>query len=211
MYIHCKFGQSYFTHVWCLSEAETISWLFSSFPHLCFFHNSSSFLGMSSEAILWQKDKQTNKQTKRQKKDKQTNKQSCQLDNLSKYMLLLKTNGYIPKYGFVMTFFRHQLKILRNIDSHMSHVETSNKVLTSSKHLNYWCWSFFLWLLLRRTVLIIDWPLEKSIDYWRSGEIQLCHYHRALLRCRSCRVRSQLERTGFYWKLWGRWIALFFF
>ena len=104
---------------------------------------------------------------------------------------------------------RHQLKILRNIDSHMSHVETSNKVLTSSKHLNYWCWSFFLWLLLRRTVLIIDWPLEKSIDYWRSGEIQLCHYHRALLRCRSCRVRSQLERTGFYWKLWGRWIALF--
>ena len=39
-----------------------------------------------------------------------------------------------------MTFSRHQLKILRNIDSHMSHVDTSNKVLTTiPKHLNYLC------------------------------------------------------------------------
>ena len=159
-------------------------------------------------------DKKTNKQTNKQKGKKRTNKQTSRVANWTicpNICYCLRRTVTYQNMDLWWLFFRHQLKILRNIDSHMSHVETSNKVLTSSKHLNYWCWSFFLWLLLRRTVLIIDWPLEKSIDYWRSGEIQLCHYHRALLRCRSCRVRSQLERTGFYWKLWGRWIALFFF
>ena len=156
----------------------------------------------------------TKRQTNKQKGKKRTNKQTSRVANWTicpNICYCLRRTVTYQNMDLWWLFFRHQLKILRNIDSHMSHVETSNKVLTSSKHLNYWCWSFFLWLLLRRTVLIIDWPLEKSIDYWRSGEIQLCHYHRALLRCRSCRVRSQLERTGFYWKLWGRWIALFFF
>ena len=37
-----------------------------------------------------------------------------------------------------------------------------------------------------------------------SGEIQLCHRHRPLLWGRGCRVWSQLEEAGFYWKLRGK-------
>ena len=95
-----------------------------------------------------------------------------------------------------LSCFRHQLKILRNIDSHMSHLDTSNKVLYQPN-------TYLILILLKKNWIFI--PSQEKYNFAIITE-HCCDDEAA-------EFEASLKKLDFIQnyevKFKGQWIALF--